>query len=455
MNIYIAVEISVRELDSSLLLATLAASKGHQVIVSDLESITKGIESGLLSPGIFHAKSLTPADHKIARHKAMIDKGFMITSLDEEGGLDISGYEEFSKRRYSEKTIAQSSAVFGWGSEDVETLKQVYPKHTSKIHMTGSPRADLWKSLFKEYWGTPQSAPVKPFLLVSSNMGLANNTIPFYKVIKSKKESGYYQRDPKMFKKDMGRIGEDYLRTSAFIEAIQYLAVNNNGYDIVLRPHPTEDIEAWKFYLKDIPNVHVIREGSISAWVNNAFAIIHNRCTTALEATISKKPVVTYIPYKNMLYSDAPSNKVGYRVELQEDLLLIINKIFDDIKLGDQKNEIEQIPEVVSKKIYIDNNQLSAEKIVKVWDNLNNNDTRPSNLKMFKWLLKAYKFRKMIGKVRRVLIGRFGHHNDNNKFPLLKSDDIYKRVIRLQNILKIDGIKCELLSDRTILIKRQ
>ena len=32
MNIYIHVEISVRELDSKLLLATLAASKGHQVI---------------------------------------------------------------------------------------------------------------------------------------------------------------------------------------------------------------------------------------------------------------------------------------------------------------------------------------------------------------------------------------------------------------------------------------
>ena len=67
------------------------------------------------------------------------------------------------------------------------------------------------------------------------------------------------------------------------------------------------------------------------------------------------------------------------------------------------------------KKVYIDKNQLSAEKIVKVWDSLNNNNTKPSNLKMFKWLLKAYKFRKMIGKVRRHLIGRFNHHNDNNK----------------------------------------
>ena len=41
MNIYISVEISYRELDSSLLLATLAASKGHQVIISDFEYIKR------------------------------------------------------------------------------------------------------------------------------------------------------------------------------------------------------------------------------------------------------------------------------------------------------------------------------------------------------------------------------------------------------------------------------
>ena len=36
MNIYLHVEISVRELDSKLLIATIAAARGHQVIVSDL-----------------------------------------------------------------------------------------------------------------------------------------------------------------------------------------------------------------------------------------------------------------------------------------------------------------------------------------------------------------------------------------------------------------------------------
>jgi hypothetical protein len=33
MNVYLHVEISARELDSKLLLATLAASKGHEIIV--------------------------------------------------------------------------------------------------------------------------------------------------------------------------------------------------------------------------------------------------------------------------------------------------------------------------------------------------------------------------------------------------------------------------------------
>ena len=86
--------------------------------------------------------------------------------------------------------------------------------------------------------------------------------------------------------------------TSKFIEAIKYLANKNNDYDIVLRPHPTENIEAWKISLENISNVHVIREGSITSWVNNAFTVMHNGCVTALEATFSGKPVVTYIPFK-------------------------------------------------------------------------------------------------------------------------------------------------------------
>ena len=104
MNIYLHLEVLDRELDSKLLLATLAASRGHDVIVSDQESIVKGLTRKFLSPGIFHTKSLTPGKFKILKHKKIIDTRCKITSIDEEGGLIDYGYDEFARVRYSIKT---------------------------------------------------------------------------------------------------------------------------------------------------------------------------------------------------------------------------------------------------------------------------------------------------------------------------------------------------------------
>ncbi len=450
MNIYIIVEIVSRELDSKLLLATIAAARGHKVILSDLESILKGTQRGVLAPGIFHTKSLTPSTDKLAIHKFFLKKGFKITSIDEEAGLDLSGYEQFSKTRFSDQTIGQASAVFGWGTEDVESLKKYYLSYASKIHKTGSPRVDLWKSIFNNYWEVPKSVPKKPFLLVSSNMAKANGILSLHETLKLKKKSGYLKRNPKMFKQDLNLAAEAYLKTEAYIEAIKYLA-DNNRYDVVLRPHPAESVEAWKFYLDGIPNVHVIREGSITPWVNNAFAVMHNGCTTALEATVSKKPLVTYVPFETS-FDNHPPNKLGHRVKSLKELLSTVNAIFDSTKTTDQ-NDKEQISDVISKKVFLDDNELAAEKMVNLWDSLADNSlSRSSNSTMFQLLLRANKLRKMIGIVKRFLLGTL---LENNKFPPLNEEDIKNRVDKFQNILGIKNLKCELLSDRTIQIKEK
>ena len=127
MNIYLHTEIVSRELDSKLLLAVLAASKGHEVVVAGFGEIINGIKTGILKPGIFHTKSLTPGKIKIDRHQKLIDLGFGVTSIDEEGGFLLNDQNSFVKRRFSEKTINQASAVFGWG-RDAEILKNNYPK---------------------------------------------------------------------------------------------------------------------------------------------------------------------------------------------------------------------------------------------------------------------------------------------------------------------------------------
>jgi surface carbohydrate biosynthesis protein len=456
MNIYLHIEISSRELDSKLLLATLAASRGHQVIVSDLFGILKGVHSGVLTPGIFHTKSLTPGKTKIAIHKNLIDKGFKITSIDEEGNLNEYGYHMFANQRYSDKTIEQSSAVFGWGSEDVETLKQMHPKHSNKIYKTGSPRVDLWKSFFSDYWDISSLTPSKPFLLIASNLGYANNTRSFKEYISYEKQIGRFERDPDLLKKRFGETAEDYNKFFAYIEAIQYLSNHNKGYDIVLRPHPAEDIETWKIFLKDIPNVHIIRDGSISAWVKNSFAVMHNSCTTALEATVSKKPVITYIPFEQQ-YDSKLANELGYRVKSLDELLNRVNIIFEDRKVVNKKELDKQLPNQISKKLYFDNDELAAEKMIKIWENIDNkNFSNSSNLKNFELLFKFHNFKQIIKKIlKRLLPFKLNSLDKNPKFPPLDKRDINKKVKKFEDILGInEKLECKFLSEKTIHIKR-
>ena len=105
MNLYIHLETVARELDSKLLLAIIGASRGHEVIISNLETISKGLEKNLLNPGVVHTKSLTPSRVKIKKHQEIINKGCKITSMDEEGGLVDYGYERMAVSRYGQKTL--------------------------------------------------------------------------------------------------------------------------------------------------------------------------------------------------------------------------------------------------------------------------------------------------------------------------------------------------------------
>jgi surface carbohydrate biosynthesis protein len=455
MNIYIQVEITSRELDSKLLLAVLAASNGHQVVVSSLKEITNGLETGALKPGIFHTKSLSPGKVKIARHQKIIDNRSKITSIDEEAGISSNSYEQMAIGRYSDKTISQSSAVFCWGLQDSDTLKKIYHINFQKIHMTGSPRVDLWKPFFSDYWIKPKGMPSQPFLLVSSNLhSLDLSSLPDQ--FKSLKSSGYFKRDPNLFKNLMHYQAESIKKLYEFIIAIEYLAKNNNGYDIVLRPHPTENVKAWEIYLDGIPNVHVNKQDAITGWIKNSFAIMHGGCTSAIEATISKKPVLTYNPL-GLEHIENLTNTLGYRINSKEELLKKTNELFNFYRESNQKTTYEEIPQQLSKKLFTEENELAAEKILKIWESLDDGTlSHSNNWFKFNLICKVLNFkRKIYNILTKFFPNKFKLDKASFKFPPLDSEDISLRINRLQNLLGIkENLQCKLISKKTILIKR-
>ena len=454
MNIYIPIEIAHRELDSKILLATLAASRNHKVIISDLKAIKEGSRRKLLSPGIFLDKSLTPNDIKTKFHQFLIENGFIVTSIDEENNLVNHGYDDFALDRFSEKTISQTSAIFGWGPEDVETLKRIYPKHSSKIHMTGSPRIDLLNPLFINYWTKPDIPTSKPYLLISGNFEV-NDMKPMPEKVKAWRKGGYFKRDLKLFKRKFDLMGEHYKRMGSFIEAIQYLSKNINEYDIILRPHPGENINAWKIYLENLQNVHVVREGSIIPWINNAFALMHNSCTTAIESTIFGKPVITYNPFQLKYYTGEIPNQLGVKVSSKEQLLDEVNNLFEFSKKDKQSDSNDKYLESIKKKIFIDDKNLASENIIKLWESLDNKKlSNNSKWKSFEYFVK---FKDLKSKINITLKKFFKQSQyqeaENYKFPPLDENAILEKFYRLKDILKLQkNLQCKVLSNSVILI---
>ena len=452
-------EILSRELHSKLLLATLAAARGHEIILSDLEFIHKGLVREKLQPGVYHTKSLTPGKAKIKRHENLINKGTIITSIDEESGIHLKGYNKFVKLRYSEETIHQSSAVFTWGEEDFRSLNKEYKKYSRKIYKTGSPRADLCGPYFKEYWKIKKKINNKPYLLIPSNIAIFGHQ-SFIDRIFILKNLDYLDRAPEMLKEQLASASNDYLKVNVLVDAIKYLSKHNDGYNIILRPHPNERADIWRILLKGVPNVYINNDGPINNWINNSFAVMQHGCTTALEAHLSQKPLITYVPkeLENHHLQNEFANELGFKITSKTQLLKKINFLLKKNKYF--KVNGYKISSKISKKIFLDKNQLASEKMINVWEKISvNKNFRPTNLTSLKLFSLKMKFNRIIGNILKRLFplkySHLGSSKDNYKFQNIDINEINSKIEKLQKILKIKKkIECKLISKRVILIRQ-
>ncbi len=64
----------------------------------------------------------------------------------------------------------------------------------------------------------------------------------------------------------------------------------------VLRPHPVERNDVWKRLIGNYPNIVVTNDGGVGSWIRQSLALIHNGCTTAMEAVKADVPVLTFLP---------------------------------------------------------------------------------------------------------------------------------------------------------------
>ena len=201
-NIYIYYEFYKREFLSNLLLAIIASQKKKFKIYLGTNNVFKILlKTGLISPGIFHTKSLTHGLEKKNFHKYLKKNNFLLSSIDQEHGVANNGNFDdlFIKPRIDREDLSLCDAFFCWGKYDFKHYKKKFINNV--FYLTGSPRVDLWKAKFDNLWRNKKIE--KKYILFVTNFSLANNYYSFKEIIKRKEIENYYKRSPNLKKEEI------------------------------------------------------------------------------------------------------------------------------------------------------------------------------------------------------------------------------------------------------------
>jgi len=305
-TLLIPVENQVRELDPKLLLAYVAAKRGYSCILGFRREMHFHISS--FPPGIYLSKSMTAASDLM--FKIMRKLGHEIVAWDEEALVHLPPDTYFS-RRLSQVAMASVSHMLAWGQDNAE-LWQQFPHLPDKaeIHVTGNPRNDLLRPEIRHYYQETVGElrnRYGDFILINTNFNHVNAFYPRLNLFVPNDKPGGEPR-PGRAAKGMTREYAEGLRDhkQAIFEKFQQLIPTVEKafpkYNIVVRPHPTENQEIYRQIAAGCERVKVTNEGNVVPWLMAAKALIHNGCTTGVEAYVMGVPAISYREAVNEYY---------------------------------------------------------------------------------------------------------------------------------------------------------
>ena len=315
-----------RELHAKALLACIAAERGYTAIIGDSTEMRDALRTW--KPGIIVWKGLVK---KVQNNYRLFHYfGHKVVAQCEEG-LVYPIAEFYTKLRVSEEALNELDLFFAWGEKQAADILTKVPGKENKIILAGNPRIDLLDKRFRGVFKKDVEKITKqysPYLLVNTNFSSYTHTIGPEAVIQRLKAKGTI----KTAEEEEFYRGRSLNRKKLFHEFVLLLESLNSSltdYNIILRPHPSEDISLWQDSVSHMKRVKVIREGSAIPWLIGTELMIHNDCTTALEASILGKDVISFRPTANNPYESELAVSFGVSTETIDDLSEAIDGILN------------------------------------------------------------------------------------------------------------------------------
>lgn len=431
------IEITRREMLSKLYLALKIYNKGLPSIIASYDN---PVFDNVVSGFYLHK------DHAEWSEKIFLKKkkqGLEFGCLDEEGL--IYDEEKYKEVRCSNLILKKSDVIFAWGKDQAGLLKGM----SHKLIEVGNPRFDIL-NLSKSSLTNKNDKALKK-VLINTRFAACNpfsgpsaiEDLKALKIINNAQELLAFEE----------RIRSERVIFDHFISFIKTLSENKNLI-ITVRPHPAESLTPYLKLVKYNNRIKVDNSTELVSQILENDIIVHEGCTTAIEALAAGKIVLGLCPKNlNSTYSDF-ANKFSLNFTDLESIVEYIS----DLNLH---NNYKQVCDIDAEN-YIANwggNCSSTELIIKEILGILESKKLSSknNIKVILNSRLDYKF-----KIKNIYRSRFfafcisklfgekgdksiiSYRVDEHKFPSLKRENIERDIRFLKSIdpsLSIPKIK--------------
>jgi surface carbohydrate biosynthesis protein len=441
-SLLIPVENQVRELDPKLLLACVAAKRGFPSVIGSHRELDFRIAS--FPRSLYLCKSFTVRNLKM--FQIMHKLGHEILSWDEEALVHLPPEMYFS-RRLSPSTLRYLDHLFAWGEDNAELWRK-YPDFPPglPIHVTGNPRNDMLRPEMRAFYENEVEEIRKiygKFILVNTNFNHVNAFFPtqnLFQPVKSPGEEPVFGKAGRGMTREFAEGFRDHKQ--AIFEDFQYLIPDLErafpNYTIVVRPHPTESQEVYKSIAAQCKRVEVTNNGNVVPWLLATKAVIHNGCTTGVEAYVMGVPAISYRATVNDYYDHGfyrLPNMLSHQCFSFDELKITLDTILNG-KLGAADGDERKA--LIEYHLTAREGPLACERIISVLEQIM--EDRPETPKpalpdRFSGWCTA-NARRLIKRVKVYLPGshappEFHHH----RYPGISLEELRTRLKKFQQIL--------------------
>ncbi|ACH65049.1 hypothetical protein VFMJ11_0180 [Aliivibrio fischeri MJ11] len=326
-TVFIPVETYVREYHYKFALGAMLTEKGYRVVIGQAEYLDK--IKHLFHPGVYIGKNIfkTLFPTSINLYKEYKKLGWSILHLDEEGGIYAGKKNEWQQEldgRLDPNVLENDDTICCWGDFQKEHYtKQLKKGHEVKIIATGQPKFQYQNPLYIALLGGNINSE-KPYILFNMNYSVYNNQLgrEFFLLSKDKYRSSKIENES--YKR---AIWLDQQHNFGSILGIIKKMLSDpkfEDYQIVVRPHPAEKSDIYDVFFSNTDRVIVSNKHTAIEWSMYSNCVIHDGCTTGVEAYLSNIKVVNYRDQPAIDNENLVPNSVGYFADNYNDLKEII-----------------------------------------------------------------------------------------------------------------------------------